>query len=235
MVFHFHRYSPTQTPALISTLLSHVHLPIVCLLCVTIDLKLDAERDLQDIGCDMPVIALNKESYESLKYDTGVLFVTYSSLTAKSGNGRKSRLRQIISWCNAGGDDLQGGFNGCLLFDESHKAKNSQNSKAGCAVEEIQKKLPNSRVVYCSATGVSEPHHLSCKNYDAVLCFFFTVHNFYFLCLCCRYVSSRSLGQGYFIPGRVTGPGERGGPVGRHDGTSSTSFEEERKLFMSNT
>lgn len=91
-------------------------------------------------------------------------------MTAKSGNGRKSRLKQIINWCNGGtggkgetDEDLQGGFNGCLLFDESHKAKNAQNSKAGCAVEQIQVKLPNSRVVYCSATGVSEPHHLACE------------------------------------------------------------------------
>ena len=50
---------------------------------------------------------------------------------------------------------------GCLIFDECHKAKNfnagaDAGSKVASCVIELQRRLPNARVVYCSATGVSE-------------------------------------------------------------------------------
>ena len=54
-----------------------------------------------------------------------------------------------------------------VLFDESHKAKNllggkgGAPSKVGQAVFELQRLLPNARVVYCSATGVSEPKNMA--------------------------------------------------------------------------
>ena len=53
------------------------------------------------------------------------------------------------------------------MFDESHKAKNllpstgtSKPSQMGEAVATLQRMLPNAKVVYCSATGVSEPRNL---------------------------------------------------------------------------
>lgn len=53
----------------------------------------------------------------------GVLFLTYSTLI---GNLRgKSRLQQVIDWL--GGPS----FDGCLLFDECHKAKNFVPGKEG--------------------------------------------------------------------------------------------------------
>ena len=48
------------------------------------------------------------------------------------------------------------------LSDECHKAKNYQpgkeeaSSKVAQAVIELQRALPNARVVYCSATGASD-------------------------------------------------------------------------------
>merc|ERR1712013_518384 len=56
----------------------------------------------------------------------GVLFATYSALIGESqGGGKyKSRLKQILHWC---GDD----FDGCIIFDECHKAKNLCPSGAG--------------------------------------------------------------------------------------------------------
>ena len=50
---------------------------------------------------------------------------------------------------------------GCLIFDECHKAKNfnagaDTGSKVAACVIELQRRAPNARVVYCSATGVSE-------------------------------------------------------------------------------
>ena len=49
-----------------------------------------------------------------------------------------------------------------MLADECHKAKNYQpgkeeaSSKVAQAVIELQRALPNARVVYCSATGASD-------------------------------------------------------------------------------
>ena len=88
----------------------------------------------------------------------GVLFSTYMTLvSATSGQKFKgqSRLQQIVSWCGGAG------YEGCLLFDECHKAKNfvpgkeEASSKVAKAVIELQRSLPNARVVYCSATGAS--------------------------------------------------------------------------------
>lgn len=58
-------------------------------------------------------------------------------------------------------------FDGVIIFDECHKAKhlvttNAKNgSQTGKAVEELQNKLPNARVVYASATGASEPRNMA--------------------------------------------------------------------------
>jgi len=53
------------------------------------------------------------------------------------------------------------------VFDECHKAKNlvptgaSRPSKTGTTVLQLQKKLPRARIVYCSATGASEPKNMA--------------------------------------------------------------------------
>ncbi|KAL5214680.1 hypothetical protein ABZP36_003832 [Zizania latifolia] len=128
------------------------------------DLKYDARRDLDDVGAKcVQVHPLNKLPYSKLDskaigIKNGVIFVTYSSLIASSERGR-SRLQQLVQWC---GQE----FDGLLVFDECHKAKNlipdagSQPTRTGKAVLEIQEKLPEARVVYCSATGASEPRNL---------------------------------------------------------------------------
>ena len=54
-----------------------------------------------------------------------------------------------------------------IVFDECHKAKNlvpsgaSKPSKTGMTVLQLQKKLPKARIVYCSATGASEPKNMA--------------------------------------------------------------------------
>ncbi|KAF8692024.1 hypothetical protein HU200_039971 [Digitaria exilis] len=128
------------------------------------DLKYDARRDLDDVGAKcVEVHALNKLPYSKLDSEAigiadGVVFVTYSSLIASSEKGL-SRLQQLVQWC---GSD----FDGLLVFDECHKAKNlipeagGQPTRTGKAVLEIQEMLPQARVVYCSATGASEPRNL---------------------------------------------------------------------------
>lgn len=128
------------------------------------DLKFDARRDLDDVGAmEVEVHALNKLPYAKLDSKAvgvreGVLFLTYSSLIASSDKGR-SRLQQLVQWC---GPD----FDGLLVFDECHKAKNlvpeagGQATRTGEAVLEIQNRMPDARVVYCSATGASEPRNM---------------------------------------------------------------------------
>ncbi|KAH9617593.1 hypothetical protein KSS87_008529 [Heliosperma pusillum] len=144
------------------------------------DLKFDARRDLDDVGATsvqvlhmdvekslflgFAVHALNKLPYgkldsRSVGIKEGVVFLTYSSLIASSEKG-KSRLNQLVQWC--GGQ----AFDGLVIFDECHKAKNlipeagGQPTRTGEAVLDLQDKLPEGRVVYCSATGASEPRNL---------------------------------------------------------------------------
>jgi hypothetical protein len=58
------------------------------------------------------------------------------------------------------------GADGCILLDECHKAKNfnagndTGSKVAGCVIE-LQKRCPNARVVYCSATGISEINNMA--------------------------------------------------------------------------
>merc|ERR1719350_1941931 len=137
---------------------------------VSNDLKYDAERDLSDIGAGdkVEVFFLSKMKYAKINsavnnnVKKGVLFATYSALIGESqaGGKYKSRLKQILHWC---GDD----FDGCIIFDECHKAKNlcpsgaGKPTKTGQTVLELQNKLPKARVVYASATGASEPKHMA--------------------------------------------------------------------------
>eukprot|EP00124_Ichthyophonus_hoferi_P002527 Ihof_evm6s175 gene=Ihof_evmTU6s175 len=125
----------------------------------SLDLRIDAERDLRDLGCHIKVIngaqELDKETRVmglSQEYKEGVLFCTYHTLT------RPSRFRQLVEWC---GSD----YEGCIFFDESHKAKNSTvGDKTGSKISEaattLQRLLPLSRVVYCSATGATDVKNL---------------------------------------------------------------------------
>ena len=137
---------------------------------VSNDLKYDAERDLKDIGAGkIEVHSLNKFKYAKISsainnnVKKGVIFSTYSALIGESQNNGgkyKSRLKQLLQWC---GED----FDGCIVFDECHKAKNlcptgsSKPTKTGLTALELQNKLPNARVVYASATGASEPRNMA--------------------------------------------------------------------------
>uniref|UniRef100_A0AAX7UJ01 Protein strawberry notch homolog 2 n=1 Tax=Astatotilapia calliptera TaxID=8154 RepID=A0AAX7UJ01_ASTCA len=120
------------------------------------DLKFDAERDLKDIDAPtIPVHALNKIKYGDTATSEGVLFATYSALIGESqaGGQLRTRIKQILDWCKPE-------FDGVIIFDECHKAKNATSTKMGKAVLDLQSKLPHARVVYASATGASEPKNM---------------------------------------------------------------------------
>uniref|UniRef100_A0A158R3X8 Strawberry notch homolog 1 n=1 Tax=Syphacia muris TaxID=451379 RepID=A0A158R3X8_9BILA len=139
-------------------------------LSVSSDLKFDAERDLRDIGASrIKVHALNKFKYakisgkENGNVKKGCIFATYSSLIGECRSARskyRTRLKQLIQWC---GKD----FDGVIVLDECHRAKNlvpssgSKPTKTGRMVLELQKALPNARIVYASATGATEPRNMA--------------------------------------------------------------------------
>lgn len=62
--------------------------------------------------------------------------------------------------------DMKAVFQGCMMFDECHRAKkfyngsNGKPSQSGKAVYTFQHALPGARVVYCSATGISQPSNM---------------------------------------------------------------------------
>ena len=139
-------------------------------LSVSNDLRYDSERDLRDIGAKkIQVYPLNKFKYGKLSshenggVKKGVIFATYSSLIGEShvtNNKYRTRLKQLLHFC---GED----FDGVIVFDECHKAKNlcpagsTKPTKTGLTVLELQRKLPKARIVYASATGASEPKNMA--------------------------------------------------------------------------
>jgi hypothetical protein len=134
----------------------------------------DAKRDFSGIGGDQNHLFFQgktKAGNEILQ-ESGILFTTYSTLRGgekKQANdlgqkGGKTRAQQIIDWL---GKD----FDGVIAFDEAHSMGNaipikgkrgvkppSQQALAGI---NLQRELPNARVVYVSATGATELSNLS--------------------------------------------------------------------------
>ncbi|CAM9374360.1 unnamed protein product [Chrysoparadoxa australica] len=151
---------------------------------VSADLKEDSQRDFADSDWKCGEVVLRTCRITKLTKillillfffvpSSSCMFSTYSALvsgyTAQSGDGtqkkgaskKKSRLNQLIKWLCDGGTEEE--FEGCIMLDECHKAKNLASkppTQTGLAVQEIQARLPKARVVYCSATAVSEPKNL---------------------------------------------------------------------------
>ncbi len=126
-------------------------------LSVNYDLVSSTDRDLRALGGEVPLHAMNELGYEPLEVGDGVLFSSYSSLIAKSKDGR-TRLDQLIAWL---------GEDGVVVFDEGHKAKNAlgtemgEPTQTGQAVIDLQARLPKARVVYSSATGATEVRNMA--------------------------------------------------------------------------
>jgi hypothetical protein len=137
----------------------------------------DARRDYGDIGGNSSdVFSLNKiKQGTDIKNTKGVLFTTYDTLkegletvgggeSVAARTGRQARIDQVIRWL---GED----FDGVIAFDEAHNMGNSipKRGKRGktkpalkaLAGIELQRRLPNARVVYVSATGATEVDNLA--------------------------------------------------------------------------
>lgn len=126
----------------------------------------DATRDWTALGGDaQDLIELRKLAADAeIGLSRGVLFSTYALLRSKAKSGR-SRLDQIVEWL---GDD----FDGIIALDEAHNAANAITGKSGngrpkaaslqgLAVIDIQRRLPQARVVYLSATAATAIEGLS--------------------------------------------------------------------------
>uniref|UniRef100_A0A914Y3P1 Uncharacterized protein n=1 Tax=Panagrolaimus superbus TaxID=310955 RepID=A0A914Y3P1_9BILA len=136
-------------------------------LSVSSDLRFDTQRDVEDVaGKDYcPIHHLSKFKYGNIRAQQkstskGIMFATYASLVGKSKAG-ESRLQQLIEWFGEN-------YDGCIIFDECHRAKNlcpksgtTGSSMIGKCVVDLQRALPNARIVYASATGATEPRNMA--------------------------------------------------------------------------
>lgn len=134
----------------------------------------DARRDFLGIGGNPALIFFQGKTKAGnpILQREGILFTTYSTLRGgekKQANDLgqkqgKTRAQQIVDW-------LGEGFDGVIAFDEAHsmgnaigiKGKRGQRkpSQQALAGINLQRELPNARVVYVSATGATEISNLS--------------------------------------------------------------------------
>ena len=140
---------------------------------VNSDLRIDAQRDMADLGLEpIPIYpprdnktgTVPPGNLDSAGWKDGVLFFTYSLLVSNSAK-HGTRLQQVINWLkrDSSGTPL-------IIWDECHKAKNfnpgkkdgeDKSSKTAKVCVELQEALPEARVLYASATGASSPSNLA--------------------------------------------------------------------------
>ncbi|MBS0551385.1 MAG: strawberry notch family protein [Proteobacteria bacterium] len=137
-------------------------------------LIVDAQRDFASIGGDPDRLFFQGKTKagNDILQDEGILFTTYSTLrggerrqaTDAAQQRGKTRLQQIVAWL---GPD----FDGVIAFDEAHSMGNAvaikgkrgtrKPSQQAIAGINLQRELPDARVVYVSATGATEVSNLS--------------------------------------------------------------------------
>ena len=128
----------------------------------------DARRDWTALGGrDDDVIPLGKfRQGAEIPLAEGILFATYATLRSPARQGKPSRLDQIVAWLAGSLDeDDRHGFEGVIVFDESHAMANAAGSKGnrgevapsqqGRAGLRLQNALPDARIAYVSATGAT--------------------------------------------------------------------------------
>lgn len=120
-----------------------------------------AVGDMKDIGGDANDVFLLNDFKDNAEIDRdGVAFTSFKTV----GEGFKlnsvdaPRFKQIVEWLGAD-------FDGVIIFDEAHRMSNSMETKEegemyakkaaamAMAGVELQKALPNARVVYATGTG----------------------------------------------------------------------------------
>jgi hypothetical protein len=126
----------------------------------------DAVRDWTALGGDASDIRpLGKWKLgETIRFEAGVLFVTYGLLRVGPRQGKAGRLEQIVDW-------LGEQFEGVIAFDEAHAMGGAgggdsprgvkKGSQQGVAGLRLQLAVPRARVAYVSATGATTIENLA--------------------------------------------------------------------------
>ncbi|WP_332116679.1 bifunctional class I SAM-dependent methyltransferase/DEAD/DEAH box helicase [Azorhizobium caulinodans] len=126
----------------------------------------DAQRDWSALGQERLLVTPLSRFRQGMpiRLGQGILFATYATLRTDERGEKLSRVRQIVEW-------LGSGFDGVIIFDESHAMQNAVGGKGergeqapsqqGRAGLRLQHALPNARVVYVSATGATTVHNLA--------------------------------------------------------------------------
>ncbi|KAH9259562.1 hypothetical protein BASA81_001983 [Batrachochytrium salamandrivorans] len=131
-----------------------------CWFSVSQDLHLDATRDLRDIGCMVNICKSIADLKHCPKNAPSVLFSTYAGLISKGDKSSlRSRMQELVDWLTV--DCPAETYEGVIVFDEAHKAKNFRldgkgSTQVGNAVHQLQLVFPNARILYSSATMVSD-------------------------------------------------------------------------------
>ena len=137
-------------------------------LSVSNQLKYDVIRDLRDIGADeidfhdlhtIRSSSISRDVFGSI--EEGVIFSTFSSLTAFSNFQRKYKpcLEELLYWCGKE-------FDGVIILEEFNQSmKQLYNVRETPAmlesmVSKLQCSLQNARIVYVCAAGISDPFHM---------------------------------------------------------------------------
>ena len=137
------------------------------------DLLLDAKRDLEMFGLGDRVFdfvnakkAAPKDGIAFLSYDGLSRGVDFDSNGNVTDGAVRTNYRRLADWLGA-----PSGYDGLIVFDESHKAGNAtaQRGKRGTkkaslrgkVVVALQKKFPKARILYVSATGATEVSNLA--------------------------------------------------------------------------
>ena len=126
-----------------------------------------AQRDADWVGLGKEHLFQQGAVKGEIQNKEGILYTTYATLrSAEKGDEARpglTRLDQLVNWL---GKD----FDGVIAFDEAHNMGNATDSvgsrgrkeasAAALAGVDLQKRLPNARVVYVSATGATEVDNL---------------------------------------------------------------------------
>ena len=128
------------------------------------DLINDAKRDWTGIGRNASdIIDFQKEAKKGALSGDGVMFLPYTTLRGAGGD-KVSHVQRLAEWF---GRD----YDGVIAFDEAHNMANAKATKGAMGTKaasqmalagiDLQKALPNARVLYVSATGATEVSNLA--------------------------------------------------------------------------
>jgi len=108
----------------------------------------DAQRDWSALGMERLLVTPLARFRQGtpIRLAEGILFTTYATLRSDERGEKLSRVRQIVDWLGSDpGSEAGAGFDGVIIFDESHAMQNavgakgergdqaaSQQGRAGC-------------------------------------------------------------------------------------------------------